>query len=503
MLFNEIFYKLAIVSFKASFLIVAIIFVKYLFSTKIGAKAQYYLWFLLLIKLSLVTSIINIDLLNIFNRLAEGISISNKEYSYMPNEIINWFNGTIDNYQLDSVKGSSSTLQQLIINIIPIIWAIVSFILLLYIVKSNIEFKNRIKKNMSAVNSNVENILDECKGRLNININIKLHKSNLVVSPCIYSLFEPCILIPEHLEDGIDSNELKYILTHELAHYKRKDIFIFYIITLFKIIYWFNPLIWYGLYRMKQDCEVACDALALSSFKENENVNYGLSLIHVMEKNLLRSNNLIVAKFSNSKKHTKRRIEMIKLFKKDSYKITFTSIAIFLVMGVVFLTNTNTNAQDNKNAINIQKQENIVPNKATDNIAQNKEITLAWPVPSSDIVISTFGKRVNPLTKEEFMHTGIDIHAKKGEIITCAENGKVIFAGEKNMYGKVVIISHSNGFASMYAHCSEIMAKEGDTVKKNQNIAKVGSTGASTGPHLHFELRKDEKPVDPLKYVVK
>ncbi|MFT9495279.1 peptidoglycan DD-metalloendopeptidase family protein [Anaerosolibacter sp.] len=98
-------------------------------------------------------------------------------------------------------------------------------------------------------------------------------------------------------------------------------------------------------------------------------------------------------------------------------------------------------------------------------------------------------------------HTGIDISAPKGTEIKAADGGKVTFAGTKSGYGKIVILSHGDGFETYYAHCDSIKVKVGERVAKGQVIATVGTTGRVTGSNLHFETRKNGKPIDPLKYV--
>lgn len=98
-------------------------------------------------------------------------------------------------------------------------------------------------------------------------------------------------------------------------------------------------------------------------------------------------------------------------------------------------------------------------------------------------------------------HEGIDIGAPIGTHITAADAGRVSFAGTKGAYGKLVIIDHENGYQTYYAHASKIHVKQGDRVYKGQHIANVGNTGRSTGPHLHFEVRKNGVPVNPSQFV--
>ncbi|MGB9808807.1 MAG: M23 family metallopeptidase, partial [Caldanaerobacter sp.] len=124
---------------------------------------------------------------------------------------------------------------------------------------------------------------------------------------------------------------------------------------------------------------------------------------------------------------------------------------------------------------------------------------LLWPVSASHTVTSPFGMRYHPVLKTYRMHTGIDIAANTGDEIVAAADGIVRAAGYYGGYGNTVIIDHSDGVSTLYAHYSMVLVKAGEVVKQGQKIALVGSTGISTGPHLHFEVRLNNIPMDPMK----
>ncbi|HHW07627.1 MAG TPA: peptidoglycan DD-metalloendopeptidase family protein [Clostridia bacterium] len=126
---------------------------------------------------------------------------------------------------------------------------------------------------------------------------------------------------------------------------------------------------------------------------------------------------------------------------------------------------------------------------------------LAWPAPGYSRITSDYGMRVHPILKTNRMHTGIDIAAPSGAKVIAAESGRVMMAGYYGAYGNTVIINHGSGIATLYAHLSAITVKEGDEVLRGDQVGKVGSTGLSTGPHLHFEVRKDGEPVNPWSYL--
>ena len=127
--------------------------------------------------------------------------------------------------------------------------------------------------------------------------------------------------------------------------------------------------------------------------------------------------------------------------------------------------------------------------------------SLSWPLPASDYVTSGFGHRESPTAGASSNHQGIDIGASTGSSITAADGGTVITASYSSSAGNYVVISHGNGLSTVYMHCSKLLVSVGDTVSKGQTIAKVGSTGYSTGPHLHFGVRKNGSYVDPTDYV--
>ncbi|MCR4818607.1 MAG: LysM peptidoglycan-binding domain-containing M23 family metallopeptidase [Fretibacterium sp.] len=122
-----------------------------------------------------------------------------------------------------------------------------------------------------------------------------------------------------------------------------------------------------------------------------------------------------------------------------------------------------------------------------------------WPVMGR--INSPFGWRRHPITRRRNFHTGIDIKADRGALVRGAAAGKVAYSGWMGGYGKVLVIDHPNGQSTLYAHCSTLMVKQGASVSRGQNVARVGTTGASTGPHLHFEVRNGNSPVNPLKYL--
>jgi murein DD-endopeptidase MepM/ murein hydrolase activator NlpD len=122
------------------------------------------------------------------------------------------------------------------------------------------------------------------------------------------------------------------------------------------------------------------------------------------------------------------------------------------------------------------------------------DLAFSWPVEGARLS-SAFGRRHGR------PHEGIDLAIGKGTTIRASESGKVVHSGWLGDYGKVVIIKHAGYYRTVYAHASRIYVSRGDFVDRGERIALVGSTGRSTGPHLHFEIRKGEKPMNPASYL--
>jgi murein DD-endopeptidase MepM/ murein hydrolase activator NlpD len=129
------------------------------------------------------------------------------------------------------------------------------------------------------------------------------------------------------------------------------------------------------------------------------------------------------------------------------------------------------------------------------------DVPVRKPVPGELEVSSPFGVRPDPFLGTPAMHTGVDLRGETGEPVHTTAAGTVSIAGRDGGYGNMVEINHGNGLATRYGHLSEIDVKVGQKVRIGQVIGKVGSTGRSTGPHLHYETRVNGEPVNPQKFL--
>ena len=125
----------------------------------------------------------------------------------------------------------------------------------------------------------------------------------------------------------------------------------------------------------------------------------------------------------------------------------------------------------------------------------------SWPVPGHSRVSSPYGYRLHPVLNVQKMHTGVDIPAPTGTPAVAVDSGIVTYSGVQGSYGNTIMIQHDDGKVSLYAHNSVLVASVGQRVEKGQVVSKIGTTGRSTGPHLHFEIRINGKHTNPMPYI--
>jgi len=137
-------------------------------------------------------------------------------------------------------------------------------------------------------------------------------------------------------------------------------------------------------------------------------------------------------------------------------------------------------------------------------LEKKRTILAATPsiYPVKGWITSKFGYRISPFTDRREFHCGLDIAARKGSPIVATADGIVTFAGRKGLLGNCVVINHGFGLVTRYGHACKLLVKRGQRVKRGDEIAEVGSTGRSTGPHVHYEVFVNHVPVNPMKYVL-
>ncbi|WP_082651716.1 M56 family metallopeptidase [Gorillibacterium timonense] len=215
-----------------------------------------------------------------------------------------------------------------------------------YYLVSAMTFRVRIRESRRLDNPEALTVLEACRKKLNLRKAIPIYETRLLRSPCLYGLRKPRIYLPEDLVAIADSKQLTHILLHELAHYKRKDLWFNSLWALSIGLHWYNPFVWFAAKKRKADVEVSCDASVLEILGEREASEYGGTLL-MLSRFVSRgvSSRMSLSHFFEKPNELKRRITMIAKFKKGSYKLSIAAIVLVLSLGAVLLTNASEAAE--------------------------------------------------------------------------------------------------------------------------------------------------------------
>ncbi len=241
---------------------------------------------------------------------------------------------------------------------------------LAYAILLNLRFQAKLKNTVPTEDVQTLELTNQCRSILHLSADIPVSYTDLIGTPSLYGVFHPRLLIPQRLEGKLSSRELKYVLLHELAHFKRKDIPVIWITAIIKSFYWFNPLIWYAFYRMRLDCENACDELVLSRLCTEERNGYGHLLLHLLEMNPPQKQRIkeaaIISKVN--KMQWKRRITMIANYKTPTPKRVILAAALVAVIGITGMTGAQQiSAQAVASSpITVVQQSTVMPTTAKD-----------------------------------------------------------------------------------------------------------------------------------------
>lgn len=342
-------------SIMASIFAVLILLIKYVLRKKLDARWQYALWMLLMIRLLIPYDIqspwsiyslflynsVTIPIVNYFPDSYLQISnISGKD-----NKITN--NRSISNQQSNSDKLISKNLYNG--RILTILWLGGAFILTILTIITNLKFYLRVRQEPFVIDEKMSKLMQECTNRIGIRKKFPLIITNQTNTPCLCGIFSPKLLLPKFLINRPNEENLRHIFLHELSHYKRKDILINWLAVTAQIVHWFNPIIWYSFSKMREDCELACDASTLSLLTPEEYQSYGFSIINLLTPSQSTWLPGTAGFFGNKNNNQiKRRIKMIKLFQKPTMKWTWITLVIFISLGLVGFTSSISNGTPKK-----------------------------------------------------------------------------------------------------------------------------------------------------------
>ena len=220
--------------------------------------------------------------------------------------------------------------------VLSVIWLAGILVMLLLVLRSQRQFYRIRQSALPLQNREVRILYRNCLNTLKITTDIPVYSTAFLKSPVMTGIFHPCIYLPIHVISDSRPYELRYILLHELQHFRHKDAFTGCLMDLFGMLYWFNPLIWHALREMRSDRETACDAAVLDLLDENDYENYGHTLLGLAEKISFTPFPFAVG-ISGSMKQMQKRIIQIATYKKPSAQSRAKGNVSFCLIAVVFL----------------------------------------------------------------------------------------------------------------------------------------------------------------------
>lgn len=341
---SSIFKMVLLSSAAGSVVAVIVLIMKSLLKNKLNATWQYYIWFLLIIRLIVPTGFETpLSKLNVFVNTSQSIQTS-KNVGEDVNDLknINGYSSKISRYNLKKKENLENTKAKDInyyFNIVSIVWAVgVTFILFGMLFAYEM-FSFRVRKLPFCEDEEANRILKQSKSVMNISRSISIVYDSHMGTPSLLGVVNPRILIDPALLRRLSFEEKKHIFLHELSHFKRKDIFVNWIILFLEIINWFNPVIWFAFSKMRDDSELACDAHVLSYLGEAEQNKYGETIIELVKivsgvKWVPGTSGIV-----NGGSNVKRRIIMIKNFKKHPFKWVGVPVSILAAVCIIGITN--------------------------------------------------------------------------------------------------------------------------------------------------------------------
>lgn len=216
------------------------------------------------------------------------------------------------------------------------IWIVGIFAMIILVIKSSLRLRNLEKSAHPLQNPEVRRLYYRCLEEMGIHRNIPIYSTAFLKSPIIVGLLKPCIYLPIHLISDYNESDMRYILLHELQHYKHKDAIANYLMNFAGVLYWFNPFVWFALREMRNDREVACDTSVLKMLEEDDYEDYGNTLINFIEK-VSFSPFPFAASLSGNMKQMKRRIINIASYEKPTFCKKLKGMTAFILTTVLIM----------------------------------------------------------------------------------------------------------------------------------------------------------------------
>ncbi|HDX9647879.1 MULTISPECIES: M56 family metallopeptidase [Bacillus] len=358
-------------SLMASILVGFILCIKVLFRNKLTPRWQYMLWIVLMIRLLLPWS--PDSSYSIYSLLSYSSSVSEVIPKNMPatENIVNIESDrkvelesnskmvtktSEPEVKVSSEKQTTFSLYKLALYV----WLAGGIILAAITFLTNRRLYSYIKKQPDITDEQVTTVFNRCKQSMKMKKAVSLRLAGKIASPTVFSFFRPKVLLSKKHMKVLNEQQLQYVFYHELAHIKRNDVAVNWIMYSLIILNWFNPILWYAYFCMREDQELACDAYALTFIDKEEQIAYGHTIITLLEHYSYQVPSL--ANLSRNKRSLKRRIIMIKKFQKKSYRLSLLGVIVIVAIASLSLFNARATEGKEKQKDKVEQSKDAFQN---------------------------------------------------------------------------------------------------------------------------------------------
>ncbi|OUB11949.1 methicillin resistance protein [Bacillus thuringiensis serovar yunnanensis] len=358
-------------SLMASILVGFILCIKVLFRNKLTPRWQYMLWIVLMIRLLLPWS--PDSSYSIYSLLSYSSSVSEVIPKNMPatENIVNIESDrkvelesnskmvtktSEPEVKVSSEKQTTFSLYKLALYV----WLAGVIILAAITFLTNRRLYSYIKKQPDITDEQVTTVFNRCKQSMKMKKAVSLRLAGKIASPTVFSFFRPKVLLSKKHMKVLNEQQLQYVFYHELAHIKRNDVAVNWIMYSLILLNWFNPILWYAYFCMREDQELACDAYALTFIDKEEQIAYGHTIITLLEYYSYQVPSL--ANLSRNKRTLKRRIIMIKKFQKKSYRLSLLGVIVIVAIASLSLFNARATEGKEKQKDKVEQSKDAFQN---------------------------------------------------------------------------------------------------------------------------------------------
>ena len=318
-------------------IIIILLISKLIFKNNLSSRMQYNLWLLLLGLLAvpfIPFRLVSFPQISSWLRSVRNYSTSHADVG--ANNVMdtglsgttNWMN----DFALSVNKDTPSVTGYILLGI----WIVGMLAMMILIIKSSLRLRTIKRSALSLQNPEVRRLYNKCLNEMKIAKNIPVYSTAFLKSPIIVGLLKPCIYLPIHLISDYHESDMRYMLLHELQHYRHKDALANYLMNFVGVLYWFNPFVWFALREMRNDREIACDTSVLKMLEADDYEDYGNTLINFIEK-VSSSPFPFASSLSGNMKQMKRRIINIASYEKPTFYKKLKGLTAFILIAVLIL----------------------------------------------------------------------------------------------------------------------------------------------------------------------